>query len=66
MSDDERYDALAIEPAIAQRWYDEGTYTLADDHPGEPYYALTMFPYPSGDLHMGHGEIFSLHDAMVS
>ena len=65
MSDDERYDALAIEPAIAQRWYDEGTYTLADDHPGEPYYALTMFPYPSGDLHMGHGEIFSLHDALV-
>ena len=65
MPEVERYDPSAIEPAIAQRWYDERTYTLRDDHPGPRYYALTMFPYPSGDLHMGHAEIFSLHDALV-
>jgi leucyl-tRNA synthetase len=65
MTDVERYDPATIEPPIAQSWYDERTYTLADDHPGRRYYALTMFPYPSGDLHMGHAEIFSLHDALV-
>ena len=64
-ADPDRYDPHAIEPPIAQRWYDEGTYTLDPDHPGERYYALTMFPYPSGDLHMGHAEIFTIHDALV-
>ncbi|MCC5948962.1 MAG: leucine--tRNA ligase [Nitriliruptoraceae bacterium] len=69
--DPERYDPLSIEPAIAARWAEERVYTL---RPGptepvpdgaEPYYALTMFPYPSGDLHMGHAEIFTIHDALV-
>jgi leucyl-tRNA synthetase len=67
MSDDvERYDPLRLEPPIARRWDEEGTYTLdLDAEGGEPYYALTMFPYPSGDLHMGHAEIFTIHDALV-
>ena len=66
MSDDvERYDPQAIEPPIAARWEQEGTYTLDLASTGEPYYALTMFPYPSGDLHMGHAEIFTIHDALV-
>ena len=31
----------------------------------EKRYALTMFPYPSGDLHIGHAEVFALHDVMA-
>jgi leucyl-tRNA synthetase len=65
MSDVERYDPLAIEESIAQRWYDDRTYTVDLDVDDPPYYALTMFPYPSGDLHMGHAEIFTIHDALV-
>jgi leucyl-tRNA synthetase len=68
----ERYDPSAIEPPIARRWAQERTYSLEpgpqqarpEDDAGL-YYALTMFPYPSGDLHMGHAEIFTIHDALV-
>ncbi len=68
--DQDRYDPQAIEPPIAQRWYDERTYSLspppsADRSGDDTFYALTMFPYPSGDLHMGHAEIFTIHDALV-
>jgi leucyl-tRNA synthetase len=63
--DVERYDPLALEPPLAQRWHDERTYT-ADESSGKPlYYALHMFPYPSGDIHMGHVEAFSLADAIA-
>ena len=68
----ERYDPASFEPELAERWATDGTTTLrppaADpSHTGrdDTYYALTMFPYPSGDLHMGHAEIFTIHDAMV-
>ena len=63
----ERYDPLAFEPAIAARWHDERVYSLPLDANREAggFYALTMFPYPSGDLHMGHAEIFSIHDTLV-
>ncbi len=70
--DIERYDPVALEPALAARWVTEGAARLnppaADPShagSGDTYYALTMFPYPSGDLHMGHAEIFTIHDALV-
>ncbi|MFN2556221.1 MAG: leucine--tRNA ligase [Nitriliruptorales bacterium] len=63
--DVERYDPLTLEPPIAKRWHDERNYSLPNDAEGERYYALTMFPYPSGDLHMGHAEVFSIHDAIA-
>jgi leucyl-tRNA synthetase len=68
----ERYDPSSFEPQLAERWERESSFTLtppASDpsHQGsdETFYALTMFPYPSGDLHMGHAEIFTIHDALV-
>ncbi len=63
--DPARYDPLAIEEPIARRWFEAGTYSTSPDAADPPTYLLTMFPYPSGDLHMGHAEIFSIHDALV-
>jgi len=72
MVDTERYDPNSFEPALAARWEQDGVDTLGPSaadpaHIGSDrtFYALTMFPYPSGDLHMGHAEIFTIHDAMV-
>ena len=56
--------------AVQERWravWDELNPFEADeaDETRERRYALTMFPYPSGDLHMGHGEVFALHDMLA-
>jgi len=62
-----RYDAAEIEPRWIDRWEAEGLYR-ADDDPADErprFYALDMFPYPSGDLHMGHAEAFSGGDAVA-
>ena len=62
-----RYDASEIEPKWVERWEAEGLYRASED-PADPrprFYALDMFPYPSGDLHMGHAEAFALADAIA-
>ena len=56
-----------IEPKWQRVWEEEGLYRASDD-PDDPrprFYALDMFPYPSGDLHMGHAEAFSGGDAVA-
>jgi leucyl-tRNA synthetase len=61
-----RYDASEIEPKWQRVWEDDGLYRASDD-PADPrprFYALDMFPYPSGDLHLGHAEAFSGGDAI--
>jgi leucyl-tRNA synthetase len=62
-----RYDASEMEPRWQRIWEEEGLYQASDD-PEDPrprFYALDMFPYPSGDLHMGHAEAFSGGDAVA-
>ena len=62
-----RYEPAEIEPAWVTRWEAEGLFEAsegpADSRPR--FYALDMFPYPSGDLHMGHAEAFSGGDAVA-
>jgi leucyl-tRNA synthetase len=59
------YDPSEIEPRWQSAWEDQGLY-VADESSGKPlFYALHMFPYPSGDIHMGHVEAFSLADAVA-
>ena len=58
-----RYDHKAVEAKWQARWSEEGTYRVRDDDPRPKWYELTMYPYPSGDLHIGHWYVLSGADA---
>jgi leucyl-tRNA synthetase len=62
----ERYDAPEIEPRWQRRWDElrlHHTNLEGNDRP--KYYLLTMYPYPSGDLHIGHWSIKTPSDAIA-
>jgi leucyl-tRNA synthetase len=60
-----RYSPNEIEPKWQAIWEQEGLYRAVDEDDGRPkFYALDMFPYPSGDLHMGHAEAFGIGDTV--
>ena len=61
---DEEYNFLEIEKKWRKRWEKEGLFrNRHEDRP--PFYVLTMYPYPSGVLHMGHFLNYTLGDVMV-
>ncbi len=63
----DRYDPRAVQDKWQQRWAAMDVFRASDD-PADPRprtYVLDMFPYPSGDLHMGHAEAYALGDAMA-
>ena len=57
------YDPVKIESKWRQRWASEETYKVNDDDPRPKRYELTMYPYPSGDLHIGHWYAMAPSDA---
>jgi len=60
----ERYEPTVIEPRWQERWAETGLYrTDLSDTSRPTYYLLTMYPYPSGDLHIGHWYIKTPTDA---
>ncbi len=62
----DRYDPAAIEPRWQQRWAELALYeTDLHDTRRPKYYLLTMYPYPSGDLHIGHWYIKTPTDAIA-
>ena len=62
----EGYDVHATEAKWLPVWDELDPFRADDDSPREKRYALTMFPYPSGDLHMGHAEVTALHDVIAA
>ena len=54
-----------LEAKWAPVWEELGVFTPKDDGSAERRYVLDMFPYPSGDLHMGHAEAFAMGDVVA-
>lgn len=61
---DPQYNPAEVEKIAQTYWQDNDSFKVVEDHSKEKYYCLSMFPYPSGHLHMGHVRNYSIGDAI--
>ena len=65
MDKPERYNPQAIEPRWQREWHESGMHHAEMGGSRPPFYTLVMFPYPSGDLHMGHTRNYTFGDLIA-